>query len=175
MAGMITIEELAAEVGALRQRVESNESVFAIQALKARYGELVDRRFSAGAVVDESSLAHVADAIAGLFTADGVWDGGPGLGKVTGRPEIASRLGQPTLVFSRHFFMNPRIEVDGRRARGRWDLLSPCRRSDGTSYWMSGYEDDEYAMEDGVWLHRSMTLTTVFMTPVGEGWTKVFV
>jgi hypothetical protein len=43
------------------------------------------------------------------------------------------------------------------------------------SYWMSGYEDDEYAMEDGVWLHRSMTLTTVFMTPVGEGWTKVFV
>ena len=52
---MTTIEELAAEVGLLRQRVESSESVLAIQALKARYGELVDRRFSAGAVVDESS------------------------------------------------------------------------------------------------------------------------
>ena len=40
---------------------------------------------------------------------------------------------------------------------------------------MSGYEDDEYAYRDGAWLHRSMRLTTVFMTPVGEGWTKVFV
>jgi hypothetical protein len=173
MAGMTTIEELAAEVGLLRQRVESSESVLAIQALKARYGELVDRRFSAGAVIDESRLAGVAEAIAGLFTADGVWNGGPGLGEATGREEIARRLGEPTLVFSRHFFMNPRIEVDGARARGRWDLLSPCRRADGTSYWMSGNEDDEYALEEGVWLHRSMTLTTVFMTPVGEGWTKV--
>jgi hypothetical protein len=84
-------------------------------------------------------------------------------------------LREPTLVFSRHFFMNPLIDVDGDTARGRWDLLSPCRRADGGSYWMSGYEDDEYAYVDGVWLHRSMKLTTVFMTPVGEGWTKVFV
>jgi SnoaL-like protein len=175
MAAMTTIEELAAEVGVLRRRVESSESVLAIQGLKARYGELVDRRFSAGAVVDERSLAQVADAIADLFTVDGVWNGGPGLGKSTGREEIASRLRQPTLVFSRHFFMNPRIEVDGGQARGRWDLLSPCRRSDGTSFWMAGYEDDEYALEDGIWLHSSMALTTVFMTPVGEGWTKVFV
>ena len=77
--------------------------------------------------------------------------------------------------FSRHYFLNPRIEVEGERATGRWDLLSPCRRADGSSYWMSGYEDDEYARHDGVWLHRSMKLTTVFMTRVGEGWDKVFV
>ena len=40
---------------------------------------------------------------------------------------------------------------------------------------MSGYEDDVYARTDGIWFHRSMKLTTVFMTPVGEGWTKVLV
>ncbi len=174
---MVTIEELAAAVAALRQRVASSEGVLAIQALKARYGELVDRRFSVGAVVDAPTLADLSVAVAALFTSDGVWDGGPGLGTATGRDAIAARLGDPTLTFSRHFFMNPRIVVDivGETATGRWDLLSPCRRADGTSYWMCGYEDDEYARVEGTWLHRSMKLTTVFMTPVGEGWTRVLV
>ncbi|HXQ59572.1 MAG TPA: nuclear transport factor 2 family protein [Acidimicrobiales bacterium] len=171
---MVTVEELAAEVAALQKRVAASETVLAIQALKARYGELVDRRFSAGAVVDATTLAGVADAVAALFAPDGVWDGGPGLGKAQGRPAIAARLGAPTLDFSRHFFLNPRIEVNGDTATGRWDLLSPCRRADGTSYWMCGYEDDDYVRVDGIWLHLSMTLTTVFMTPVGEGWTRIF-
>jgi hypothetical protein len=177
MVNMTSIEELQVEVAALRQRVVRSESILAIQALKARYGELVDRRFSAGAVVEAETLGHIADQIAALFTVDGVWDGGPGLGVVTGRREIAQRLRETTLTFSRHFFVNPRIDVDADegQARGRWELLSPCRRADGSSYWMSGFEDDEYARVDGEWLHRSMKLTTVFMTPVGEGWTKVFV
>jgi hypothetical protein len=174
MSMTVTVEELAAEVASLRQRVATSESVLAIQGLKARYGELVDRRFAAGSVVDADTLAAVAASVADLFTADGVWDGGPGLGVASGRPAIAARLGQPTLTFSRHFFVNPRIEVDGDRATARWDLLSPCRRTDGTSYWMCGYEDDEYARVDGTWLHRSMKLTTVLMSPVGEGWTKIF-
>jgi hypothetical protein len=172
---MITVDELAAEVAALRERLAASESVLALQALKARYGELVDQRFSAGAVVDATTLARVADSVAVLFTPDGVWDGGPGLGTATGRQAIAGRLRDPTLTFSRHFFMNPRIDVDGDRAKARWDLLSPCRRADGTSYWMCGYEDDEYALVEGAWLHRSMKLTTVFMTPLGEGWTRIFV
>jgi hypothetical protein len=171
---MVTVEELAVEVAALRRRVASSESLLAIQSLKARYGQLVDQRFSAGAVVDADALARVADDVADLFTPDGVWDGGPGLGRVTGRPAIAARLREPTLTFSRHFFVNPRIDLDGETAQARWELLSPCRRADGVSYWMCGYEDDEYAQVDGVWLHRSMRLTTVCMTPVGEGWTKIF-
>ncbi len=172
---MVTVEELAAEVSALRQRVNASESALGIQALKARYGALVDARFSKGAVVDAGTLVQVAEEIAALFTSDGVWDGGPALGTATGRRAIAARLREPTLTFSRHFFMNPRIEVEGERAKARWDLLSPCRRADGTSYWMCGYEDDEYVRVDGAWLHCSMRLTTVFMTPVDEGWTRVFV
>jgi len=175
MVAMVTVHELAAEVAALKRRIDSTESVLCIQALKARYGELVDQRFSAGAVVDADTLTQVAEGVAALFTPQGVWDGGPGLGRVTGRRAIAERLREPTLVFSRHFFLNPRINVDGQTAQARWDLLSPCRRADGTSYWMCGYEDDEYVCADGIWLHRSMKLTTVFMTPVGEGWTPVFV
>ncbi len=172
---MVTVEELAAQVAELKRRVTVSESVLAIHDLKARYGALVDQRFSGGAVVSADALGHIAQRAAALFTDDGVWDGGPGLGVAAGRPSIAARLREPTLVFSRHFFVNPRIDVDGDSATGRWDLLSPCRRADGTSYWMSGFEDDRYTLVDGAWLHRSMTLTTVFMSPVAEGWTKVFV
>ena len=170
---MPTTEELAAELAELRRRVDTCESVLAIQALKARYGDLVDRRFSRGRVVDAELLGELADAVAALFTEDGTWDGGPGLGSVQGRAAIADRLRTPTLVFSRHHFVTPRIEVDGDRASARWELLSPCSRPDGTAYWMCGYEDDTYARVDGGWLHATMRLTTVFFAPTGSGWGPV--
>jgi hypothetical protein len=172
---MVTMKELVAEIGALSHRLAVAEAVLAVQGLKARYGELVDRRFSKGAVVDEETLRDVADRIAALFTADGVWDGGPGLGRVEGRQAIATRLRDPTLCFSRHLFVNPRIEAHGPEARARWDLLTPCARPDGTSWWMCGYEDDEYRCVEGTWLHRSMKLTTVFMAPAPGGWSPILV
>ena len=69
--------------------------------------------------------------------------------------------------------VKPRLEVDGDRATGRWDLLSPCTQPDGTSLWMAGYEDDVYARVGGAWLHRSMTLTTLFVSPAGTGWPRI--
>ena len=170
---MPTIEELAQEVAGLRQRVEAAESVLQLHELKARYGELVDRRFSAGQVADDVTLRRLAREASELFTVDGVWDGGPGLGRRTGRSAIADRLAEPTLTFSRHLFVKPRITVEEDRAWGRWDLLSPCLREDGTSWWMCGYEDDEYARVEGVWLHRSMVLTTVFLTRAEPGWGRI--
>ena len=170
---MATGDRLAEELADLRRRVAATEGVLEIQSLKALYGELVDSRFSPDGVVDPVALARIAGQAAALFTEDAVWDGGPGLGRVTGRAAIAERLGAPTLSFARHLFVKPRITVDGDQARARWDLLSPCRRTDGTSYWMCGYEDDEYVRTGGRWLHRSMTLTTVFMSPVGEGWERI--
>jgi hypothetical protein len=41
---------------------------------------------------------------------------------------------------------------------------------------MCGIEDDTYERgDDGVWRHRSMRLTTVFMAPVATGWSRIFV
>jgi hypothetical protein len=170
---MATIEELAQQLAVLRRRVDTCEGALEVQALKARYGELVDGRYSAGVLVGWANLERIANDIAELFTVDGVWDGGPVLGTATGRPAIAARLRAPTLTFSRHLFVKPRIQMEGDRASARWDLLCPCRSSDGRSYWMCGYEDDEYVRTDGVWLHRSMKLTTVVMAPVEEGWAKI--
>ncbi len=169
----MTADGLAGRVEQLERRLEAAESVLALHHLKARYGELVDARFTRGAVVGTGLLADLAARAAALFTEDGVWDGGPALGVARGRAEIAARLASPTLLFSRHLFVRPTISVEGPRAAARWELLSPCTRSDGTSMWMSGYEDDVYARIDGAWLHRSMTLTTVFVSPTGAGWPKI--
>ena len=169
----VGLAELAREVAALRARVDRAEGVLAIHALKARYAELVDRRYGKGSVVEPGELARVADAAAELFTEDAVWDGGPALGRVVGRAAIAGRLRDTTLVFARHLFLAPHIEVEGEQASGRWQLLSPCTGTDGRHYWMCGFEEDEYQRVDGVWLHRAMRLTTVFMAPYEEGWTRI--
>jgi SnoaL-like protein len=171
---MPTIDELAAELATLRVRVDKSESTLAIHALKARYATLVDRRFAKGSLVDGQVLARIAGEIADLFTPDGIWDGGPGLGVATGRAEIVAQLERPTLTFSRHLFTNPVIDVQGDRASATWDLLCPCQRGDGASFLMSGSESDRYVCVDGVWRHASMSLTTYFMAPVSDGWGRIF-
>lgn len=171
---MTTVEQLAAELAALRTRVEATEAVLAIQRMKAHYGELVDRRFARGTMLDEATVGALADELALLFTEDGTWDGGRALGVAQGRAEIAARLRTSTLTFSRHFFFKPHIVVDGDRAEGRWDILSPCTTPDGRPHWMCGIEDDVYERgADGMWRHRSMKLTTVFMAPAAEGWSRI--
>ena len=168
------IDELMQQVAELRVRVEAAEAVQAIQNLKARYAQLVDERYVRGKVAPDEKVAAVAEQIAALFTEDGVWDGGPALGVSSGRAEIAARMRAPTLLFSWHFFLKPRIEVDSDRARARWDILSPCTTKDGKPSWMVGFEDDEYRRVDGVWLHARMKLTTVFLAPHETGWQKIY-
>jgi SnoaL-like domain len=154
--------------------VAAAEAALALHELKASYAALVDARYEGGAPAGPERLAELAQAIADLFTPDAVWDGGQGLGVAEGREAIAARMRAPTLLFSRHFFLAPRIQVDGARANARWELLSPCTTADGTSRWLCGYEDDEYELgEDGRWRHRRMTLTTVFLARADEGWQKV--
>lgn len=170
---MTAAEDAGRRLAALEARMARAEAVLAVQALKADYGDLVDRRFSKGGVVGPQALEEIVGRIVLLFTEDAVWDGGPVLGVATGRTEIATRLATPTLSFSRHLFTKPRIDVDGATATGRWDLLCPCTTADGRSWWMCGYEDDEYRLEDGRWRHSAMHLTTLFMSETGEGFDRI--
>jgi hypothetical protein len=162
--------QLAARIAELEARLAAVEGHQAIQNLKARYGQLADARYGEGGVVPRAQLERIADAVAALFCEDAVWDGGAGLGVCRGREEIRKRFLEPTLRFSRHYFVKPRIEVAGDRARGTWDVLAQCTSRDRRALWMSGTEDDEYVREDGVWLHRSMVLSVVFLAPYDRGW-----
>jgi hypothetical protein len=162
--------ELAARVEALERRLRAAEDVQAIERLKARYGELVDRRYAGGRPRPRDELERLAAEIAALFAEDAVWDGGHALGSCRGRQAIRRRMAEPTLRFSWHYFVKPHIEVAGDRARGRWDLLAPCTTADGRAVWMAGVEEDEYVREGAAWLHASMRLEIVFFAPHARGW-----
>jgi hypothetical protein len=157
-------------VRALEARLARLEAESEIGRLKARYGALVDARYGRDGSLPRAELEPIAREIAELFTEDALWDGGAALGVCRGRDAIRARFLEPTLRFSWHYFVKPRIEVAGERARGSWDLLAPCTTREGVASWMAGVEEDEYARVDGRWLHASMRLRVVFFAPHERGW-----
>ena len=169
---MDAAEELRTRVESLEQRLLAVEDVQAIQNLKAHYAELTDRRYGPDGVRPREQIEPIAREIAALFTEDAVWDAGGTLGLCEGREAICARFLEPTLLFSWHYFVKPRITVEGDVARARWDILAPCTTADGRARWMAGYEDDEYRRVAGAWLHSRMKLTTVFLAPHDRGWAK---
>ncbi|MEE2703715.1 MAG: nuclear transport factor 2 family protein [Myxococcota bacterium] len=169
MVGDPALEERIRQLEAKLARVEDIE---AIKALKARYGELADLRYSRGVLDDPARLDKLAGEIAELFTEDAVWEGGKVLGTCRGRDQIRERFRTPTLRFAWHYFVKPKIDVDGEQAQATWDVLAPCTTLDGKAHWMAGAEDDEYRKVGGVWLHSRMRLRVVFMAPYEEGWIK---
>jgi hypothetical protein len=162
-------QRLAETLRALEARLARLEAEEEIRRLKARYGALVDARYGRDGPLPRAQLEPIAGEIAALFTEDAVWDGGPDLGLCRGRAAICARFLEPTLRFSWHYFVKPRIEVLGERARGTWDLLAPCTTRDGAASWMAGVEDDEYLRVGGRWLHASMRLRVVFLAPQAGG------
>ena len=174
MRRAMSAEESTSErtLAALAARVAALEAAEAIRALKARYAELVDARYTKAGPRPPEELAVLADQISALFTEDAVWDAGSGLGVCQGRSAIRERMRAPTLLFSRHYFVNPAIEVRGDRAQARWELLAPCTLRDGRAAWMAGVEDDVYAREGEQWLHREMKLTVHFLAPHDRGWQR---
>jgi len=165
--------DLTARIEALERRLAALEAAEAIRNLKARYASLVDGRYRpGGGVVEATELDRLASEISALFTGDALWDGGKGLGTCQGRDAIRERFRDPTLLFSWHYFVKPRIRIADDRAEARWDLLAPCTTKDGRPHWMAGVEDDAYRRVEGRWLHSRMKLSLVFMAPHDRGWVR---
>jgi len=164
--------ELERRVEALEERLRVAEDLLAIERLKARYGELVDRCYGPGGVVSRPELERLADQIADLFTEDAVWDGGQSLGRFEGREAIRGRFLEPRTSFAFHLFVSPRIEVTGDRASGSWRVLAPCTVGRERAYWMAGIERDEYRRVGGAWRHSRMELATVLFAPYERGWAR---
>ena len=145
----------------LEERVRVLEDIQEIQKLKARYAAACDNHYD-------------ADAIAGLFTEDAVWDGGR-LGKCQGREAIRAffKRAPEFFPFAIHNVMNPIVEVDGDHASAQWYLLQPATMAkDNQAVWLAARYDDEYVRVNGEWKFRSLKVTTRFMTPYEEGWAK---
>ena len=98
----------------IERRLRAIEDVEAIKKLKARYCVYCDEGYNAG-------------GIAGLFTEDGVWDGGL-FGCYEGRDAIRSFFQEASqmISFALHYVTNSIVEVDGDQAQGTWYLFQTC-------------------------------------------------
>ena len=129
----------------LAKRIALIEDIEAIKRLKARYCAACDN-------------GHDADKIAGLFTEDGIWEGGD-FGKAVGHAAIRKlfeRLHE-LISYCQHNAINPIIEVDGDRAKASWYLLCPytSRKSNETHWIAANYEDDHVKI-DGEWKYQHL-------------------
>ncbi|HVA82199.1 MAG TPA: nuclear transport factor 2 family protein [Candidatus Binataceae bacterium] len=143
------------------ERIAALEDIEAIRMLKARYCDLCDQ-------------SRDPDAIAELFTADAVWDGGA-IGRFDGRDAIRGFFrGLPsTLPFARHYVCNPIIEVRGGEASGRWYLLEPCTFSGPVrAIWGAGRYEEKYVKRSGNWKIKDLKLVSSFWAPFDKGWAR---
>ena len=81
-----------------------------------------------------------------IFAEDGIWEG-KGLWRAQGHADIrkmaksfAERIG-----FSQHSVFNPRIEVNGNAAHGRWNFLGPFTfRKGNRQIWLAAFYEDDF-------------------------------
>ena len=136
-------------------RIHRLEQLEAIRRLKARYC-----RYS-----DEPELF---DRLPDLFTLDGVLDEPPD-DPLVGREAIRASIARyrETHRFSRHYATTPEIEIDGDRARGRWQalLISVHDFGEGPQpLWGVGEYREEYRLVDGEWRFARVEAVGGWMT-----------
>lgn len=129
----------------LADRIQRLEDIQAIRSLKAKYC----------AVCDEG---HDPNAIAQIFTADGVWES-PTVGRFEGIDEIRldfERAGK-RISRSQHTIANEIIEVNGDRATGTWYIVALFERpaEPGTT-WTLGRYHDEFVRVNDQWRIRHL-------------------
>jgi ketosteroid isomerase-like protein len=148
----------------LEARIARIEAAEEIRRLKAHYCDLCDDGYD-------------ADALAGLFTPDAVWDGGD-LGRFEGTDAIRRFFAGTARALSLaiHHVTNPAISVadDAQSATARWYLLQAATLRQGNrAVWIAGRYADEFVRASGDWRFRSVTLRTRFFTPYASGWGEV--
>ena len=105
----------------LEKRLTVVQDIEAIKRLKAEYCDICDD-------------AHNPDRIGAIFAEDGIWEG-KGLWRAQGHADIRklAKSFAERISFSQHNIFNPRIEVNGNAAHGRWNFLGPFTFRKGTA------------------------------------------
>ncbi|MEM7080236.1 MAG: nuclear transport factor 2 family protein [Pseudomonadota bacterium] len=145
---------------ALNARIQRLEDIEAIRQLKATYCDVCDD-------------GHNPDRIVTIFTEDCIWEA-RGIGTANGRDELRAlfeRFGS-MMSFTQHMTMNPRIEVDGDTATGRWYLFGPFTfPANKQAKWQAARYEETYARVEGEWLIKHLKVCSPQMSVKYEqGW-----
>src|ERR1700687_4059256 len=114
----------------LEKRLTTLQDIEAIKRLKAEYCDICDD-------------AHNQDRMVAIFAEDGIWEG-KGLWWAQGHADIRKQAKgfAERISFAQHNVFNPRIEVNGNAAHGRWTFLGPLTlRKVNIPVWLPGFYD----------------------------------
>lgn len=148
----------------LEERVQALEDRDAIATLQAKYVNLNDGGWT-------GPTHQHPKAVAGLFTADGIWAGPFNTVRAEGAAAIEELFTQFQVIpFIVHYVMNPIIEVDGDRARGEWHALVTTTTPDRQAFWTFGRYLNEYLRTAEGWKYTTMTFETAAVSTYEKGW-----
>jgi ketosteroid isomerase-like protein len=142
--------------------------------------ERLDRLEADGAVrrlmaaLHDAGDANEGEAVAELFTPDGVWEGTGRLavlGTHRGRAAIARRYSADVhpMSFTAHFLTSEAIVVHGDSAHGSWRYLQ-AGTVHGQALWIGGRYRARFRRDDGTWRIAHLQLEPLFTAPNDEGW-----
>ena len=137
---------LEKRVERLQAHIESIESIRAIKRLQYAYGHYVE--------------LGLWNDFADLFADDAITNYQAGVrGKAAIRKLFFDQVGQGKLGLAEgriypHILFEPVITLapDGRTAKGRWRILAMLGGFGGSATWYSGVYENEYVLENGVWM-----------------------
>ncbi|OJY65960.1 MAG: hypothetical protein BGP16_06005 [Sphingobium sp. 66-54] len=160
--GPATVRAAPPAPGTVEARLQRVEDELAIRRVLVDYAASLDSRDY--------------DAYAALFTSDGEWTGGGGShkGRAAIRAMLADVLG-PAGAANRanfHLITNPRVTVDGDKARATSRYLFVMRGADGRPQpSLAGIYTDDLVRVDGQWLIQRRVADDIM--PTREEWAKI--
>lgn len=151
----MNVEELA-------KRIQILEDIESIKDLKALYAEVCDDHYN-------------PQRMAELFTEDAVWDGGKHFGVHCGKDAVIEFFTgvSDKIVFARHYFVQPRLKVDGSDlCSGTWYMWMVATFTGNKAVFFAGIEEEIYQRVNGRWFIKDVKVRFDFITPYEEGWHK---
>jgi len=154
----------------LEARLRRLEDIEAIRRLKAAYCACGDGGWP------EHGPSHMGP-FADLFVEDAVWDGRPIAAFAEGREAIHELvvLGSRPIPFVMHNVMNPEIDIaaDGNTATGKWHVIAPLSRPDGSSHLIFGTYDERYVRTAQGWRFQSIRFVAARSGEPAAGWKAI--
>lgn len=152
------------------EKVKEMVAKVEIHELMSKYELMYDR-------FDPADVDSHVDEFMTLFTDDCIVDYGDH-GKIDGKEALRAFQ---TRYFNKetdfedwfHIIANPWIELDGERARGRFNFFGPYVMNGVGACWQFSFYDIDFERIDAEWKIDHLRLDVKFMTPYQDGWGKV--
>ena len=151
----------------IEKMVQELADIQEIKNRKHSYCYWVDAGISGDEKAWDQLLDRIVDEGRGEYTNLGVFEGKEAL------TMFFKELVSGFLSYSRHQVHNPLITINGKEAKGRWQVEVPCtlKKSNRAAYIIGEYEET-YVKKNGTWMWKEIKAHLDCISPYEDGWVK---